>query len=69
MEESKSRITTHIHGRVSKLAAQAKQRGLIVQCDRTDDDTYLLLKPGELTPTEYGAISTGVILLSLLEQQ
>jgi hypothetical protein len=61
-------ITSHIHSRITNLSQQAFQHGLIEQCDRTPKDTYLLRLPNELTPTEYNAVSTGVILLQLLKK-
>ncbi len=66
MSKSKSKITSHVHARIAKLAQQAFDVGLIVQCSRTPESTYLIRKTGEIAPTEHNAISTGVILLSLL---
>lgn len=68
MNKSKSQITSHIHIRIAKLAQQALDSGSIVQCDRTEKNTYLLRKPNELTPTEYNPIATGSILVALLTQ-
>ena len=65
MSKSKS-VTSHIHNRIVKLAQQALNAGLIVQCDRTPNDTYLLCKVGEIAPTEYNPIATGSILITLL---
>ena len=61
-----TKITAHLHTRIAKLAQQALDAGLIVQCDRTPNDTYLLRKPNEITPIEYNPISIGSILISLL---
>ena len=66
MNKSKSKITSHIHVRIAKLAQQAFDADLILQCSRTPDNTYLIRRTGEIAPTEHNAISTGVILLSLL---
>ncbi|MFB2970367.1 hypothetical protein ACE1CD_15445 [Aerosakkonema sp. BLCC-F183] len=69
MSKSKFQITSHIYGRIDKLAQQALDAELIVQCVRTDRDTYLLQKTGELTPTEYNPVATGSILIALLNSK
>ena len=45
-------ITSHIHSRIASLASEAIDRGLIVQCDRTTNDTYLIRYPKEFVATE-----------------
>jgi hypothetical protein len=58
-------ITSHIHARVEKLAAEAIAAGLIEKCDR-DADLYLLYQPGDLIPKKLTPIATAVTLLKLL---
>jgi len=67
MKQQRKVITSHIHSRIANLSQKAVASGLIVSCDRTPKDTYLLRLPNELTPTEYNAVSTGVVLLQLLK--
>ena len=64
-DKPKKVILSHIHSRIDNLSKQALEKGLIVGCDKTENDTYLITKPGEL-PIEYKPISAGVILLTLL---
>lgn len=59
-------ITSHIHGRITHLAQKAINAGLVVQCDRTSNDTYLLRKAGEIAPNEYNPVAVGSILITLL---
>jgi hypothetical protein len=68
MKQKRKVITNHIHSRITNLSQQALQNGLIEQCDRTENDTYLLRLPNELTATEYNPISAGVVLLQLLKK-
>jgi len=58
-------ITSHIHARVEKLAAEAIESGLINKCER-DADLYLLYYPGDLIPKKLTPIAIGVTLLKLL---
>lgn len=62
----KKLITSHIHSRIVSLASEAIEQGLIIQCDRTNSDTYLIRYPNELEGTEYKPVSAGSVLLSLL---
>ena len=62
------KVITHIHSRISLLAPLALDAGLIVRCDRTKSDTYLIQKPHEFVPTEFTPIATAVTLLLLLNQ-
>ncbi|MFB2983407.1 hypothetical protein [Microseira sp. BLCC-F43] len=59
-------ITSHIHSRITLLAAEAIKQGLVVQCDRTNQNTYLIRKPNESVATEFTPISAGTFLLTLL---
>ena len=59
-------ITSHIHSRIASLATEAIEQGLIVQCDRLNNDTYLIRYPNELNQQEHKTISAAVVLLSLL---
>lgn len=68
MKQQRKVITNHIHSRITNLSQQALQKGLIELCDRTENDTYLLRLPNELTSNEYNPISAGVVLLQLLKQ-
>ncbi|MBD2629678.1 hypothetical protein [Trichormus variabilis] len=64
----KTKVTAHIHGRISPLIQEAIDKGLIEECNLTEHNTYLLRKPNELTAIEYPLITTGVILLHLLKK-
>lgn len=68
MKQQRKVITNHIHSRITNLSQQAIESGLIVSCDRTENDTYLLRLPNELTSNEYNPISAGVVLLQLLKK-
>jgi hypothetical protein len=62
------KVTAHIHGRIFPLIQEAVEKGLIEECNRTENNTYLLRKTNELNATEYLPITTGVILLHLLKK-
>lgn len=68
MKHQRKVITNHIHSRIINLSQQALQYGLIEQCDRTENDTYLLRLSNQLTAIEYNPISAGVVLLQLLKK-
>jgi len=61
-----SKVTSHIHARIAKLAEKAFNAGLILQCERTTNDTYLVRKFNDLVESEYNPIATGCILVALL---
>lgn len=64
---TKKIITSHIHARIEALSKEALEKGLIVGCNKTENDTYLISKSGEL-PIEYKPISAGTILVTLLNK-
>jgi hypothetical protein len=64
----KIKVTAHIHGRIYPLIQEAIEKGVIEECEPTENNTYLLRKTNELTGSEYPPITTGVILLHLLKK-
>lgn len=68
MKQQRKVITNHIQSRITNLSQQAIEKSVILSCDRTENDTYLLRLPNGLTATEYNPISTGVVLLQLLKK-
>jgi hypothetical protein len=62
------KVTAHIHGRIVPLIQEAVEKGLIISCEPTVKNTYLLRKTNESNATEYPPITTGVILLHLLKK-
>ncbi|MEA5526948.1 hypothetical protein [Nodularia spumigena] len=62
------KVTAHIHGRIYPLIQEAIDKGLIAECQPTENNSYLLRKTNELTASEYQPITTGVILLHLLKK-